>query len=136
MSKILREHESCSNNFLPYQDLTKLLLLQCNHWRAFLKSITNLCSWYFRLWHYIFVCRLLCSVSPTGRLQAQLRNVPGSKGKEDKQFLEVKMSRTLLNKMIIKKGRNLFIYLNKFNYLVCHISNLCTVLTKLKLMST
>jgi len=46
---------------------------------------------------------LLCSVSPTGRLQAQLRNVPGSKGKEDKQFLEVKMSRTLLNKMISKK---------------------------------
>ena len=52
-----------------------------------------------------FFCRLLRSVSATGRLQAQLRNVPGSKGKEDKQFLEVKMSRTLLNKMISKKDQ-------------------------------
>ncbi|XP_015768019.1 PREDICTED: acylamino-acid-releasing enzyme-like [Acropora digitifera] len=42
---------------------------------------------------------LLCSVSPTGRLQAQLRNVPGSKGKEDKQFLEI-WSRSHLLKSI------------------------------------
>ncbi|XP_015764968.1 PREDICTED: acylamino-acid-releasing enzyme-like [Acropora digitifera] len=42
---------------------------------------------------------LLCSVSPTGRLQAQLRNVPGRKGKEDKQFLEI-WSRSHLLKSI------------------------------------
>ena len=62
-----------------------------------------------------FFFRLLCSVSPTGRLQAQLRNVPGSKGKEDKQFLEVKMSRTLLNKMISEKD---YIFLFKFELIL------------------
>ena len=62
----------------------------------------NNCNvWFF--FFCLFSCRLLCSVSPSGMLQAQLRNVPGSKGKEDKQFLEVKMSRTWLNKMISKK---------------------------------
>ena len=33
--------------------------------------------------------RQLSSVSPSGNLQAIVRKVPGTKGQEDKQFLEV-----------------------------------------------
>ena len=39
---------------------------------------------------FIFNRQLSC-VSPSGQLQAIVQKVPGNKGKEDKQFLEVRV---------------------------------------------
>ncbi|XP_068714262.1 acylamino-acid-releasing enzyme-like [Montipora foliosa] len=44
----------------------------------------------------------LCTVSATGKIQAIIRNVPGSKGQEDKQFLEIWSTSHLLKSIDVQ----------------------------------
>ena len=55
---------------------------------------------YFFAYFFYFSYRQLSCASPSGQLKAIVRKVPGNKGKEDKQFLEVSRVWVMLKKFI------------------------------------